>query len=134
MQSFPEIPGEIRWKFRRLCHPLVAGVRFDCNARALEGMVTMKEFFLGISLCLFILAFVNFTLFWSVSLCLGGDALNGKIENGHYYLANHGELKEVSEATWNYSYYHSVSVLITHPLGIGSMALAHKLVDREESG
>jgi len=93
----------------------------------------MKKCFKRISLCLFFLAIVNFTLLWSISLFLGGSAVNGKAEDGRYYLGNHGDLTEVSEATWNYCYYHEVSVMITHPLGIGSMALAHQLEQRQQA-
>jgi hypothetical protein len=87
----------------------------------------MKKCFKRISLCLFFLAIANFMLLWCIGLSLGGSALNGKVERGHYYLGNHGDLTEVSESTWNYRYYHEVSVLITHPLGIGSAVLADKL-------
>lgn len=93
----------------------------------------MKKSFKRISLCLFFLAFVNFTLLWFISLFLGGSALNGKTEDGRYYLGNHGDLTEVSEATWNYCFYHEVSAIITHPLGLGSMALADKLEKREQA-
>lgn len=86
-----------------------------------------------ISRFLFIVMFVNFTLLWCIGLSLGGSALNGKIDRGHYYLGNHGDLTEVTESTWNYCYYHEVSVLITHPLGIGSMVLADRLEKKSKS-
>lgn len=31
-----------------------------------------------------------FAVFWIVSDTAGGDAVNGKIENGRYYLCSHG--------------------------------------------
>jgi len=62
------------------------------------------------------IGFLNFLLFALVSLCLGGDALNGKVENGHYYLANHGRYTEVSYFVFMYSKIHGTSVFITQPL------------------
>jgi len=93
----------------------------------------MKKYWKRISLCLFFLAIINFTLLWITGLSLGGSAVNGKVEHGHYYLGNHGDLTEVTEPTWNYCYYHEISVLVTHPLGLGSMALADRLEKREAS-
>jgi hypothetical protein len=82
------------------------------------------------------LAFFNFAAFFVVALMLGGDALNGKIEDGRYYLANHGRFTEVSSAVWHYSRAHVISVLITHPLGIlgggGLMAYANRKSKRDE--
>ena len=86
----------------------------------------MKKLFKTISVILFVVMGANFTTFFIIGLALGGSALNGKVEQGHYYLGDHGKMTEVSEQVWNYSYCHSVSVFITHPLGIGSMWLADK--------
>ncbi len=58
------------------------------------------------------------------ALALGGDAVNGKTENGRYYVANHGKLTEVSAAAFNYSRVHCYSVWTTHPL---SMFCAYQL-------
>jgi len=56
------------------------------------------------------LALVNFVSFFAGCLYLGGDALNGKIEDGHFYLSNHGKLTEVSEGVYRYSQLHALSV------------------------
>jgi hypothetical protein len=42
------------------------------------------------------------------------DALNGCLDNGHYYLALHGggQLTEVSRAAFEYSRWHAYSLLI----------------------
>jgi len=39
-------------------------------------------------------------VFIIVSLAMGGTAVNGKIENGHFYLGEHGVYKEVSKTTY----------------------------------
>jgi hypothetical protein len=66
---------------------------------------------------LFVVAMVNFTAFFIAALVLGGDALNGKVEDGHYYLRNKRKYTEVSRDVWLYSRAHAISVLVTHPLG-----------------
>ena len=47
---------------------------------------------------IFIVAFLNFVLFWLLAVYLGGDAINGKIQGDHFYLMAHGKFTEVSEA------------------------------------
>jgi hypothetical protein len=61
------------------------------------------------------IALVNFVVFWIAAVCLGGDAANGKMYHGHYYLMSHGIYTEVSKAIFNYSKWHLRSVMITHP-------------------
>jgi len=70
-----------------------------------------------------VLALVNFTVFVILAVHFGGDAINGYIKNGHYFLASHGHDTEVSSSVWTYSYYHSISVWITHLLVFGLAAL-----------
>lgn len=67
---------------------------------------------------LLFIAFINFAAFWIISLSLGGDALNGKIQNGRYYVGNHGRYTEVSKEIWTYSKIHTTSIWVTHPIGI----------------
>lgn len=67
---------------------------------------------------LFVIAIVNFVVFFVVALNIGGDAVNGKVEDGRYFVANHGTYTEVSRAVFTYSRYHVYSVWITHPVGI----------------
>lgn len=59
---------------------------------------------------------LNFACYVAISLALGGDAVNGKIENGHFYLGEHGHFTEVSSSVYGYSRIHTHSVWITHPL------------------
>ena len=60
----------------------------------------------------------NFIVFVAVAVYLGGDALNGKAVDGHYYLASHGSFTEVGENVFTYSKWHALSVFITHPLAM----------------
>jgi hypothetical protein len=55
------------------------------------------------------LAMVNFFAFVAGSLYLGGDALNGSVKAGHYFVCAHGHCSEVSSAVWHYSYWHALS-------------------------
>jgi len=43
---------------------------------------------------------ILFLIFFFVALTAGGDAPAGKVENGHYYLANRGKYTEVSRVTY----------------------------------
>ena len=52
---------------------------------------------------LFIVAAMNFVACGIVSGLIGGDALSGHSALGHYYLNNHGRLKEVAHATFLFS-------------------------------
>src|SRR3954447_23816049 len=61
-----------------------------------------------------IVAALNFASFWLVAATHGGDATNGYQENGRYFVAQHGQHTEVSRAFWIYSYYHGLSIWVTH--------------------
>lgn len=64
------------------------------------------------------IATLNFIAFFIVAICVGGDAINGKTEGGHYFVADHGKLTEVSRALWIYSRIHACSVMVTYPVAI----------------
>src|SRR3954447_23946789 len=49
---------------------------------------------------------------------LGGDALNGRVEAGRYYLGSHGRLTEVSRDVFTYSWWHPISLMVTQPLAL----------------
>ena len=66
----------------------------------------------------FLVGILNFAVFWIAAVYLGGDAVSGKVVDGHYFLSNHGHLTEVSRAVFTYSQYHVRSVFVTHPLGL----------------
>jgi len=80
----------------------------------------------------FALGIVNFIAFFAISVMIGGDALNGKIVNGHYFLGSHGHFTEVSANVFDYSAWHARSLIITHPLAIFAAYLWSR--DRKKSG
>ena len=65
---------------------------------------------------------LNFLIFVAGAIYLGGDAVNGKVEGGRYYLfgvrAESGRkvYTEVSEPVFTYSKWHVYSLLVTWPL------------------
>ncbi len=63
-----------------------------------------------------LIALVNFSSFIAIDLYLGGSALNGKQENGKFYLSEHGRYTEVSETIFEYSKFHAYSMFATHAL------------------
>jgi hypothetical protein len=65
----------------------------------------------------FTLGIVNFLAFVALSIYLGGDALNGHVINGHYFLGSHGRYTEVSQRVFQYSRWHATSIFATHPIG-----------------
>lgn len=74
---------------------------------------------------LFVIGVLNFVACMAVALMIGGDALNGGVEDGRYYLSNHGRLTEVSAGLYSYSLVHTVSVLITSAIAVASAGALH---------
>ena len=74
---------------------------------------------------LIIVGILNFLVYFFVAASIGGDAINGKIEGGKYYLEHHGRFTEVSRSVFEYSRFHTYSVWVTFPLVIfGAYLLA----------
>ena len=69
------------------------------------------------------LSILNFLVFFTVTLYVGGDAVNGKAEAGRYYLASHGRYTEVSRALFHYNKVHAYSVWVTHALFFACLIL-----------
>ena len=71
---------------------------------------------------LFIFAMVNFVTFVAIASYLGGDAVNGKIEAGRYYVFGvrteygYKVYTEVSERVFNYSKWHAYTLATTWAL------------------
>jgi hypothetical protein len=84
------------------------------KAKALNR-ITWKESPIWLR-CLGVFVFTNFATFWIVAVLLGGDAVNGKIENGHYFLSSHGHLQEVSKSVFLYSKIHCLSAMAGIPI------------------
>ena len=70
--------------------------------------------------------------FWFAAVALGGDAVSGKAEAGHYYLSNHGRLTEVSGQVFTYSRVHTYSVFITHPLALLAGFIGYRIKKNHE--
>ena len=70
-----------------------------------------------------ILTAVNFLIFVLISTYLGGDAVNGHIETGRYFLCGHGHCTEVSRSIWRYSYWHSWATIGSFLLVFAETAL-----------
>ena len=82
----------------------------------------MKRVLPYLAVAAFVIGFANFAWFYLESVTQGGDALNGFVRDGRYFLASHGALTEVSRATWEWSRFHALSVFVTHPLAIAGGA------------
>ena len=57
--------------------------------------------------------FLNFAVFWCVASLIGGDALNGKVVRGAYFLRDHGRYTQVGVGTWLYSAAHAVVTIVS---------------------
>lgn len=80
-------------------------------------MATIKNVLLCLAAAALVLAVVNFV--WSmIEIQSSGDALSGYQSGGHYFVLIKPGYREVSQATWNWLRFHSLSVLVTHPLGM----------------
>jgi hypothetical protein len=74
-------------------------------------------------------AVVNFVLFCAISLCIGGSAGSGKVENGRYFLSSHGRLTEVSHGVWMYSRYHELTMIVLWVSMFVVLGVAHVYAD-----
>jgi hypothetical protein len=69
-----------------------------------------------------VIGFLNFAVFVAIAYYLGGDAVNGKVEGGRYYLfgvrteSGRKVYTEVSEPVFTYSRWHVYSNFVTWPL------------------
>jgi len=65
---------------------------------------------------------INFLWFIAESDALRGDAVNGYVANGLYFVCAHGSCHEVARETWEWSRLHALSLVVTHPLAMIAMA------------
>ena len=81
-----------------------------------------KSAFLKVCNLVIVVGILNFLIFVAGAIYLGGDAVNGKVEEGRYYLfgvrAESGRkvYTEVSRPVFTYSRWHVYSVFVTWPL------------------
>jgi hypothetical protein len=79
------------------------------------------------------LAVLNFLIFMAIASYLGGDALAGKVEDGHYFVASHGHYTEVSQAVYIYSKIHTLSMFVTHALAFITALMPSRDAARSKS-
>lgn len=60
----------------------------------------------------------SFALFIAFWFLVGGNALNGFVSKGHYFVRSSGVYTEVSYAVYAYSIVHTLSLFVTHPLAV----------------
>jgi hypothetical protein len=65
-----------------------------------------------------LVALTNFAAYVIVASILGGDAINGRVEGGRYYLAMQGHSTEVSRAVFEYSRWHTYALWLTFAVAI----------------
>jgi hypothetical protein len=80
---------------------------------------------------LFALCCANVLAYFIVSFEIGGDALKGKVVDGHFYVGHQGKLVEVSEAAHTYAWWHGISLFLTLPL-MGFIGHRLKTAKRED--
>jgi len=67
----------------------------------------------------FVIAAFNFLLFAAISLISGGEALNGKVLDGKYFLmSTTKQLVETTKAHYYFSLIHGISVFALVPLAL----------------
>jgi hypothetical protein len=85
-------------------------------------MSVMKTTLAILSTAAFLATTTLFWLFMADTHRLGGDALNGREENGRYFVRDHGRTTEVSEDDWRRNRTLGIVVFSTFPLGMLGMA------------
>jgi hypothetical protein len=65
------------------------------------------------------LAAIHFAVFVGTIVVLGGDALTGRVDDGHYFLGNHGLMVETTRGAWLFSAAVGRTLVYgTFPLGV----------------
>ena len=72
-----------------------------------------------------LLAFVNWFVFFAVSMYLGGDALDTLPSRDGFAVTSHGHHKPVSESVWLFSLFYSSATLLLSPLILFLFAARH---------
>jgi hypothetical protein len=56
-----------------------------------------------------VLCWLNGCAFFVHTIIIGGGASSGKIENGKYYVVDHGRYTEVSQSAYRFCWWHELS-------------------------
>jgi hypothetical protein len=81
-----------------------------------------------------IMAAGNFLGFGVFCAVIGGDALNGSVHGGRYYVSDHGAKTEVSREAWTLNYIHGISAFVTHGLVLVALVLLRVTGDVRRKG
>src|SRR5262245_59895667 len=65
-----------------------------------------------------LLCWLNWLAFWLIGVSIGGSAQLGGIKAGHYFVADHSNVTEVTAWVYWYSWVHGATQAITLPLGV----------------
>ena len=83
---------------------------------------------------LFMVTVINFGVWGVVNSSIHGDAINGKIEHGRYYVAMKGRYTEVSRGVYWYSFVHTCSNFVLFSALIFSGLLDMRTNARKSKG
>jgi hypothetical protein len=113
---------------------LAKAIREDSRRRMFTIATRLLSKLAAVVTVVGLLDFVSFLIGASY---LGGDAVNGKIDGGRYYLYGpyHGMkgYHEVSQAVFDYSRWHAYSLMIIWPLMIVLSIAAERAAKRVNS-
>ncbi len=84
---------------------------FSPSPRETDGQVPRWVASLCVLWCM-----VDFAAFVLVSMLIGGDAINGHMLDGYYFVCMYGRCHEVTRAAFEYSRWHAISLFISFPL------------------
>ena len=80
---------------------------------------------------LFVVTVLNFGVWGVVNCFIHGDAFNGKIQDGKYYVAAKGKYTEVTRSVYWYSYVHTWTNFVLFPATILSGLLGMRFSARK---
>ena len=86
-----------------------------------------------------VIMYINLFLLWAMEYLIGGNATNGRIESGVYYVVNsEGVPKEVTKTVFVFSYAFTCIILISIAVGffsfiiLGVKAANHPILRKEK--
>jgi hypothetical protein len=120
----PACPNDILVEVVEHCESLIP----PRQSRTIESTRPRRAEKHPIAEALFVVAMLNFVAFILLGQLIGGYPTHGGEADGKYFLARtyQGSKTWVSESTYRYSRWHERSLLVTHPLGIVSVAFAYR--------
>ena len=71
--------------------------------------------------CAVLFPFLNMFAFMVMASWIGGDAVAGRVDDGHFFVSSHGHLTEVSERVFEISLWHMRSVELAWALLFGGV-------------